>query len=372
MRLFFGVFLLAGLAVIWLGTISPMIKAAAALGWKETPCVVDSSRVVTVPARKGSPTYRVEVVYHYECEGNTYTSNRYQFASGSSAGRDRKQKVVAQYPPGRQTVCFVNPSHPTEAVIHRGLNVEMLFGLFGLPFAIIGALGIGFVPRLVNAPTASQKNVVPTFTPATGEPTELKPQATPLVKFFTMLAFGIFWNGLMSVFFYFVFLSPNHHGEPLFAKIIVGLFTAIGVLIILATIGSFLALFNPRVMLNARTNAVPLGGDFQFEWSVRGHTEKLRTLRIVLEAREEAVYRSGKNVQTATHVFAEIPVMESSEREIVNQGYARVTIPPGLMHTFNGHNNRIVWRLRVRGEIPKWPDLEQEHLINVLPHRTTT
>ena len=172
----------------------------------------------------------------------------------------------------------------------------------------------------------------------------------------------------MSVFVYFVFVAPGHSSVPIFAKIIVCLFAAIGVLILLSVIGSFLALFNPRVILNARTNSVPLGGDFHFEWTIRGQIGRLQKLRIVLVGREEATYHAGKSSNTATQVFAEIPVLETTEREIINQGQARITIPSDLMHSFNGGSNRISWRLQVSGEIPRWPDLDQEHTIQVLPH----
>src|SRR5205823_2619895 len=136
-----------------------------------------------------------------------------------------------------------------------------------------------------------------------------------------------------------------------FAKIIVGLFTLIGLLIIGGVFGTFLALFNPRVVLTARTNAVPLGGEFQFQWSIRGRAERLRKLRVVLEGREEATRQGGKSSQTSTHVFAEIPVFETADREMVSQGQARVVVPANLMHTFKGLRNRIAWRLRVRGEV---------------------
>jgi hypothetical protein len=70
-------------------------------------------------------------------------------------------------------------------------------------------------------------------------------------------------------------------------------------------------------------------------------------------------------------VFAEIPVFETMEHETLSQGEGRVVIPPGLMHSFNGRHNRITWWLRVRGEIPRRPDVEEDFPINVLPHGAT-
>ena len=132
-------------------------------------------------------------------------------------------------------------------------------------------------------------------------------------------------------------------------------------------VGRFLTLFNPRLHLTARSPAAPLGGEFQFQWTVTGHAERLHKIRIVLEGREEAIYQGGKNAQTAIQVFAEIPILETTDREIIAQGQGRVALPRGLMHSFHGRHNKIVWRLRVHGEIPHWPALDEDFPIIVLP-----
>ena len=58
--------------------------------------------------------------------------------------------LVAQYPPGRTTVCFVNPANPAEAVLYRGYNWEMAYGLIGLILALCGAMGFLFSWRAVG------------------------------------------------------------------------------------------------------------------------------------------------------------------------------------------------------------------------------
>jgi len=374
LRLFFLLFFAAGAWMVWSLTISPFLRVAAASRWEETPCIIDSSRVIKHPGSgsHNSTTYNAEVIYHYDFHGRRYSSSRYEFTAGSNLGYNSAHRIVDQNPPGRQTACYVNPNHPTEAVIQRGTTGEMLMGLIGLIFAAIGAGGIVFAGRLTGPQRASRKNAMPTFTPATGELIELKPRMTPMGKFITTLILGLVWNGFMSIFVYFVFLGPNHSSTPLFAKIIVGLFSLIGVLIILGVIGSFLALFNPRIVLRARTDAVPLGGDFQFEWKTRGRVDKLHKLRIVLIGREDATHQAGKSSQTFSQVFAEIPVVETVDQQIASQGQARVSIPAGLMHSFHGSSNRISWRLEVKGEIPKWPDIDQEHTLQVLPQGAVT
>jgi hypothetical protein len=94
----------------------------------------------------GTKTYRVSILFHYRYHDTNYTSSHYQFSSGSSSGQAGKQRIVDQYPPGRETVCFVNPADPAEAVLDRGYFGEMAYGLIGLVLALVGAVGL-FAPR---------------------------------------------------------------------------------------------------------------------------------------------------------------------------------------------------------------------------------
>ena len=196
---------------------------------------------------------------------------------------------------------------------------------------------------------------------------EIKPQVTPRAKFIGLLAFGLVWNTFISIFVYLIFFTPGHESTPIFAKIFIGFFVLIGVIIIFAAISSFFALFNPRVTLFTRTPTVPLGVEFRFQWKILGPAEKLKKLSIRLEGREQATRSGGKSSHTSTHVFANIPVMELLDHDVVGEGQAQVKIPANLIHTFTGRRNRIVWRLCLRGENPLLPALEEEYQIIVLP-----
>ena len=48
-------------------------------------------------------------------------------------------------------------------------------------------------------------------------------------------------------------------------------------------------------------------------------------------------------------------------------GEAAVEIPEDTMHTFRGQSNQILWHLTVKGDIPRWPDVDDEWEIEVLP-----
>jgi hypothetical protein len=365
LRLFFLLFFLIGAVLFYFLTIRPAMQALAARDWQKTPCVIESSQVKTHSSSDGS-TYSVEVVYRYFCNGREYTSDRYHFATGSTSGRKGKVAIVSRYPPGTETYCYVNPAAPNEAVIERGLTPDLAFGAIGLVFALVGGLGMIFAGRLSGGSTMAALKREETHAPL-GGPVVLKPKHTPLMKFLGMLAFAIIWNGFIGVFVYLCFFATDAKTVPFFAKAIVSLFALIGVAIVFGVGGSFLALFNPRIRLTAQTTAIPLGGELLFTWAVSGRTGMLNKLRVVFEGREEATYKRGTSTSTDTQVFAEIPVFETAEREFLSQGSARVAVPANSMHTFEGRHNKVLWRLKVHGEIPRWPDVDDEYPITVLP-----
>jgi hypothetical protein len=49
-------------------------------------------------------------------------------------------------------------------------------------------------------------------------------------------------------------------------------------------------------------------------------------------------------------------------------GRAELSVPTDSMHSFEAPHNRVLWRLLVKGRIPRWPDVSEEYPILVLPH----
>jgi len=144
--LFFAVFLLAGLAATYVMLVRPVWRILAARSWREVPCVVLSSRVEGHSDSDGT-TYSVDILYSYAVDGRELKANRYHFMSGSTSGYDGKAAIVRRYPPGRLTVCYVNPNDATDAVLTRDATPDMWFGLLPLIFVAVGGGGMFFVWR---------------------------------------------------------------------------------------------------------------------------------------------------------------------------------------------------------------------------------
>jgi hypothetical protein len=369
-RIFFAVFFLFGTGMSLPFFIWPMVRVVQARGWPTVPCEIVSSQVATHSG--DSTTYSVDIVYRYTRGARVYTAKRYQFMGGSSSGYAGKAAVVARFPPGAQATCFVDPANPANAVLERGLTSDMWYGAIPLLFAVIGA--IGFVRPFQSGPASARgkSSGVPdrvrrVASGALHSDGVLRPAATRRAKFIGLLIFSLIWNGVVSVFLYNLVRQWGHGPFSWFLMAFLMIFVVIGLAVLVATVRQGLALFNPQAMLTLSPGEIPVGGQARLDWSVNGKIEQLRNLEIMLEGREEATYRRGTDTVTDRNVFASLPIVNVTERAEMQQGWTTLRIPAHTMHSFTAAHNKVVWLLRVRGEIPRWPDLDDEYPITVAP-----
>jgi len=375
MGLFFSVFLLIGLGTFIPFFVLPVLKVFDAKNWKETPCVVLASEVKSHSGSDGS-TYSVEIKFDYEFGGKRYTSDRYSFMSGSSSGYQGKREVVDRYPPGKGAVCYVNPGDPAEAVIERGFVLDMLFGLIPLVFVFVGGIGLVFAirhgrRRIGPAETADwHRDVFGEDSPPVAVdsgPVVLKSSSSPLKHLIGLLVFGAIWNGIVSVFVWQAIKGWRDGKPEYFQTLFMIPFVLIGMAVFVGAGYYFLKLFNPRIKLVVSSGAIPLGGTAEVAWVLFGRTNRLQRLRIFLEGHESARYQRGTSTYTDTETFAEIDLVDLADQREMAAGKAVLTVPDDTMHTFKSANNKILWHLKVAGEIPMWPDVSEEFEVTVLP-----
>jgi hypothetical protein len=139
-------FIVAGLRVYFLGR--------QARSWLPAPGVVLTSRVV--PAAEGQ--HQPLISYRYTFSGTVFESNRVRFIQHSSSLRGPAEAVVARFRPTQQIIAFVNPTHPSEALLERDpqLSSVLLFMVAGagaLAFGLFRLLSaIGWWPPFGSAP----------------------------------------------------------------------------------------------------------------------------------------------------------------------------------------------------------------------------
>ncbi|MHC4520485.1 MAG: hypothetical protein ACYTAS_18000 [Planctomycetota bacterium] len=144
-------------------------------------------------------------------------------------------------------------------------------------------------------------------------------------------------------------------------------FVAIGIGLLGLIVYQFLALFNPRPTLELSSTRVPLGGAAELSWTFTGRTDRIGEFSVALRGREYATYRRGTNTYTDDNTFYEMELYKTSHTAEIASGQVGFVLPSDTMHSFEADNNKIVWNLEVRGDIPKWPDVKESFPITVVP-----
>lgn len=134
-------FAVFGAIALYLLTIRPLWGVACARFWTEVPCSIVSSDVGTHRFSTGK-RHSIEIEYDYVFKGRPHRGDRYHFLDWATSGRGAKQAVVDRYPAGLRTTCFVDPSEPSQSVLHRGLTLGMLWAMFPFPFLAVGVWGL--------------------------------------------------------------------------------------------------------------------------------------------------------------------------------------------------------------------------------------
>jgi hypothetical protein len=150
LKLCIGLFLMAsGLVTTGLLFI-PYHRAMETRAWAETPCEITESRMDEYRISDlAEPVARVFLKYDYSFNGKGYTGTRYQrvtFAGGEDPAVSKRTphfddaaKLVAKYPVGLKTVCWVNPAAPADAVLEHHTKAAIYTLWWPMIFAVGGA-----------------------------------------------------------------------------------------------------------------------------------------------------------------------------------------------------------------------------------------
>lgn len=382
LTVFFAPFLAFGVVGLYMLLLRPALQMLAARHWERVPCTIDSSRVTETQGDEGT-MYGFEVTYRYVVRGEEYTSKRCRFVDAAHTGsRAGCEALRRRYSPGWETECLVDPRHPTEAVLDAGFSPQLLFGLIPLLFVLVGAGGMGFgllfivgrqrlpgppsgcrpLPAGASASAAPRAGAVAGA--AAGEQV-LRAGTSRLGRLLLALFLALFWNGIVSVFIWQILESWRERRFEWAQAMFMTPFVLVGLALIAFFIYQLLALANPRPRLTVSSTTVPLGGRLEVRWEFSGQAERISHLRIWLEGREEVTYQRGTTTSTDKAVFARLELADRTERGVQRAGSGTVTVPADSMHSFRARHNKIVWALRVHGEIARWPDVQDEFPITV-------
>jgi hypothetical protein len=362
----FAVLLAGGVLVLHAFFLEPVRNVITAANWVRTECLIRESDID--PAAN-----RPRIRYSYRYDNALYHSQRVWFVRSGGYTAAETRQILQRYPKGAQTHCFVNPKDPSFAVLERGLKPELLIGLVPLAAAIVGLVGLLGTLRRLALGHRPDRNRITTFTPAKRNrrrgPVRLRARRG-VTQMLAVLTLAILWN---AVIFFLVLevISTWQEGVPgcygWLLTLVALPFVLIGLGGIAAVIYLFLKLFNPRPVLTLSNANIEPGGTVNLAWAFTGRSRLLRRLRILLEGREEATYARGTGFATDCEIFAALPIVQTDRPAEIARGRARLTMPADALPTFESPHNRIVWSIRVLGEITGWPNVDEQFELNVLP-----
>jgi len=374
--------MLIGLGVIYGLGIRPMQQVEAAKQWTEVPCTVTAADLHESTDSDGDITYRVDVSYTYTVAGQKYVSDRESFTYGSTnIGVDRMRERVSRYQQNPQQVCYIDPNDPQAAVLERETPDSMWFGfLFGGIFAGFPFLILIFVIRSARRTRRREalgealplsdgsrvdsrlnKRLGNRFADRMAEPLSegplvLKTTSKHGCGVLFLLFFTIFWNAIVWT------IASQSHGE---AQWFLYIFQGIGAILGFIFLYQLLSLFNARPILELVKAPLRPGQSTDFRLSWAGNSRSITHLTVTLICVEEAVYQRGTDSITDRSEWSKTVLYDSMEAEA--NITARIAIPADALASFDAPHNRIIWKVKIHGVVPRFPDLKREFIVPVLP-----
>ena len=380
--LFGSVFLIVGLILFWFFLVRPVWLSSSAKSWPSTTGKITSAKLDVDTSGEGT-SYSAKFTYEYRVGGVLYENDQYNFLN-VSGGRKSAKNRLAEHPIHSETEIFYNPSDPQQSVMNRDLGWGIAFGFIPLIFVGIGSvvlfgvlrLGWGKTakaatnPNLMSQSTMASQNLAASANNASQDldnafdgPQKLKPETSRLATFFIVLVICLIFNGIAMA----VGLGIVNNGFNIISMLVSAGFGLAGLGLLAGTLYCFLALFNPVIEIALNNGAVPLGEDLDIAWEVIGQASRFQKLTIKIQGQEEATYQQGTDTRTDTQVFKIIEVAETNQRDEFQFGTATVNIPLDTMHTFKSEHNEIKWSVVVHGDIPFWPDVNQNMVFRIKP-----
>ena len=192
---------------------------------------------------------------------------------------------------------------------------------------------------------------------------ELQPESTAAAKAGLGGCLIVFGSIFIMPIFFVLFGSDEGIGAVLFTIP----FLLAGLAVASFGVYQILSIYNPKPVITLDMPHVPLGETVSLEWRIDGAASRLQNLVLKLEGVESATYTRGTDTVTDTNTFYEITIAETNDPNAMAWGSTSFFVPSNSMPSFAANNNKIVWKLSISGDVPKWPDMRDEFVLMVNP-----
>jgi hypothetical protein len=180
-------------------------------------------------------------------------------------------------------------------------------------------------------------------------------------------AICLFWSGIVSVFLYQVIQGWQQGNPSWFETLFLTPFVIIGLLMFVGFVHALLGLLNPKIAVTLDAHPVHPGDTLKLSWQMSGINNRIQKLTVSSGAEESATYRQGTNTHTDSSPFYHHMVFQTSSRIEMHTGYGECALPVHLPPSFDSGNNKITWKVHVKGDVSLWPNVDDSYDIEVNP-----
>jgi hypothetical protein len=99
------------------------------LDWQQTNGIMYRSTMSQTTQLGEQSLFQPDVEYRYQYRGDTYTGNKLYFTDSPFSGAGNLAETLGAFPVGSVQLIYINPKNPTEAVLIRGVQSQLVLGL---------------------------------------------------------------------------------------------------------------------------------------------------------------------------------------------------------------------------------------------------
>jgi hypothetical protein len=111
--------------------------------WIEAKAIVYQSNMLEETRRGSEAFYTHQLTYRYQLPEGTYTGHQVYRTDLPLAAENQIRKLITLFPEGSLQSVYVNPNNPKEAVLVKGVSIQLLVAfVFALACFGVGMLSL--------------------------------------------------------------------------------------------------------------------------------------------------------------------------------------------------------------------------------------
>lgn len=181
----------------------------------------------------------------------------------------------------------------------------------------------------------------------------LKPVISRLQKVFLFL-FGTVFMGLFA----WAFMTDSGTPKPVSYFLLF-----LCVLFFISTIQSLIALKSTKIELSVNSKDLKHGEVLDLYWESSHKADRLKKLTLSIFQMESRTSGSGNNKKTNSKKLHDEILFETTDLNEILSGSKSITIPKIFKHSYSSDGYNLGWFLKVKGEIPMSPDIDEDYKI---------